>query len=137
MVTLKEIVDKYGNFVSDEDKILLYFTENNLESQALEMIPKLAKSQVEKINKKYNYVKVWLLNTAIPCDSKGNRFSQDIEDKFRIIVNHHLLDEELPEKLIEWAKEEIPKMEMPRIFFVPAYEWLKEKYNIKFKNDKY
>lgn len=137
MRSLKELLNAYSPFgMSDMEIIKTYFIENDLESEALSMIPELAKAQTSKIQKKWDYIRCWSLNTATPCDSKGKRFDRDTEDKFRRIFAFHLCDEELEENLLGWAKENIPKMEMPRIFFVPAYEWLKNKYGIKFKGDK-
>ena len=137
MRSLKEILENYGPFgMSDFEIIKTYFVENNLESEALFMIPELAKAQTDKIQKKWDYIRTWFLNTANPCDHNGNRFDRETEDKFKRIFAFHLCDEPLDDNLLNWAKEVIPKMEMPRIFFVPAYEWLKSKYGIKFKGDK-
>ena len=33
-----------------------------------------------------------------------------------------------------WAKENIPNINVPRVFFMPTVKYLKERYNIEFKD---
>ena len=46
----------------------------------------------------------------------------------------YLLNMELSDSLLEWAKETIPKLKTPSVIFRPALEWLKEKYGVEFKD---
>ena len=136
MKTLQELLNAYKSFgMSDMEIIQNYFIQNDLESDALSMIPALAAAKSDKVQKKFDYARTWSLNFCHPCDNKGKRFDQNTEDKLERLVTYHLFDIDIPEDMLKWAKETIPTMNMPSIFFVPAVEWLGKKYDIYFKND--
>ncbi len=61
---------------------------------------------------------------------------KEVGNKLNRIITLYLLDCELPESLLTWAKENIPNMNTPNIIFIPMVEWLKNKYSIEFKDKK-
>ena len=38
------------------------------------------------------------------------------------------------QRALDWAKENIPNINVPRVFFMPTVKYLKERYNIEFKD---
>lgn len=132
--SLEDFIKRYKPFgMSDLEIIQNYFTENNLESAALELITILAKSQTDKVQKTLDYARTWIPNQI--------DMSEYIKDKTQLrtwnaVVNYYLLSMDLPDYILTQAQNEIPKLSEPKCYFVPAYDWLKSKYNIKFKDDK-
>ena len=45
---LKEVVEKYGSFCNDYELIELYFSLNNIEEQAVEMLANMSKKVIQK-----------------------------------------------------------------------------------------
>lgn len=61
--TLKELIslqDMSFGKMSDLEIIYMWFVRNNKEQEALDLIPRLAKSQTEKVKNKYDYAKSWI-----------------------------------------------------------------------------
>ena len=131
MKTLKQMVNENLFHEDDIQIIQRYFTENNLEQLGLEIISKLAASQLNKVQQGYDYARTWIPNMIDMKEVCG----KEVGDKFNKIFQYYLLDLDLKnaKSLYEWAKSEIPKMKMPELFFLPALEYLK-KYNIEFNN---
>lgn len=132
MKTLKQMINDNPFNEDDIQIIQRYFTENNLEHLGLKIIPELAASQLNKVQQAYNYARTWIPNMIDMKEVCGKK----IGDKFNKIFQYCLLDLDLKnaKPLYEWAKSEIPKMKMPKVFFLPVLEYLK-KYDIEFNKD--
>lgn len=50
------------------------------------------------------------------------------------IITYCMLSMDLPGDCLKWAKENIPKMNLPKLFFMPTIAYLKDKYGIEFKD---
>lgn len=142
MITLRELIARqYLTSETDLEIILKWFTENNLEQEGLELIPKLAKSKSDKLEEVLNYAKSWIPNIIIPIpkQSKGAKkihyYDVTTTHNLSLIVQCSILNVELPSYLKEWAEKTIPTMNTPTLFFMPATVWLKDRYNIQFKDD--
>jgi len=142
MTTLRELIARqYLTSETDLEVILKWFIENNLEQEGLELIPKLAKSKSDKLEEVLNYARSWIPNTIIPLPkrSKGAKkihyYDAPTTHNLSLIVQCSILKVELPPYLKEWAEKTIPTMDTPTLFFMPTVEWLKDKYNIRFKDD--
>lgn len=132
--TLRELIqvqDMSFGKMSDLDIIYEWFVRNNKEQEGLDLIPRLAKSQAQKIQNKYDYAKFW-----IPMLPDLHHIIKDkkIAEHLNCLQQYCCLDYPLDkdEKEFQWAKENIHnKMEIPTMFFVPTIDYLK-KYGIEF-----
>lgn len=134
MATLKELV-LYQQMTGEDDLaiIKLWFMKNNMESQGISMITELAESKINKLELILNKAKTWL--PYLPDLEKSNKnLTHEQAQNIQAIITMYLLKMDLKEShYYKWAKEEIPKIELPRIIFVPCVEWLEKEYGIKFK----
>ena len=123
-ISLKELVEN-TKFTQESDLqiILNWFCLNEMESDGLELLPKLAKSQLDKVRNKLEYAQVWIPNMI----STNNRYLD-------LLQQYCMLDKDLKNsiELYEWAKTNVPNMEMPVPYFRATNDYLK-KYGISFK----
>lgn len=123
-ISLKELVEN-AKFTQESDLqiILNWFCVNEMESDGLELLPKLAKSQLDKVRNKLEYAQVWIPNMI----STNNRYLD-------LLQQYCMLDKNLKDsiELYEWAKTNVPNMEMPIPYFRATNDYLK-KYGISFK----
>ena len=136
MVSLKELVDDQ-KFNCDDDLTIIerWFCLNNREQDGLDLISKLSKSKVDKLESILNTAKIWLPN--IPDVYESNKkfgIDKDIASNINRITTYHLLGCEIPTNLLIWAEKTIPTIDTPKIIFIPMVEWLKTKYQIEFKD---
>lgn len=135
MKSLKDCVELYSPMLSDIEIIKEYIMCNDLELEMLDMVAVLAKSKAHKVQAQLDYARTWIPYIMIPTKRGGEVYDKKTELRLTKIIQYHILGLDLPDWLLKWAKEEIPKMEVPFTFFVPVIEWLESKYNIKFKED--
>lgn len=134
MITLKELVDlQKFNHADDIALIRTWFCENDKESEGIELITELSKSKIEKMDRQLTYIKTWLPNVPSVWSS-NNKLSGDDVDRLNRIIRYHIIGSDLPQSLLDWAKENIPNMNIPDIIFIPMVEWLKHRYQIEFRN---
>lgn len=133
MKSLKELLEENKLFhYEDIDIIKKWFTENNLKEVGLQMISELAASKSEKIQKQLDYARTWI---PVKIDMKNvEGIDADTAVCLNKIITCYMLSMDLPEVYLEWAKENIPKMNLPKLFFMPAVGYLKDKYGIEFKD---
>ena len=121
MIPLKTIVEMFGNSLSDIRLIQEWFTQNNQEAEGLKLVSELAQSQLNKVERKYDYARTW-----IPV--KGDMYDvcrdKDVARKLDKIINCQILGIELPDDLLKWARDTIPTMKMPLLFFMDTAKWL-------------
>lgn len=134
MITLKELV-AWQELTNQDDIgiIKTWFIENNAESIGLTIIPELAKNQVDKVQNILDYSRSWL--PYLPDLEKSNKgLTHDQAHNIQAIITMYVLGMDLKESnYYDWAKNEIPKIPLPKIIFVPCKEWLEKEYGIKFK----
>lgn len=132
MITLKELVtcQDYSE-KSDMDIIREWFVKNNYESEGIELMAMLSKSKSDKLQNQLNIARIWIPVLPKPYEPK---MSKDVSEQLYNITIKFLLGMDLSGDLLNWAKEMIPSMKTPTIIFVPMVEWLKDKYNIEFKD---
>ena len=134
MVTLEQLVkDQKWNGMSDIQVIKTFFDRNNMEEEGIEMITELSKSKVEKLKCKERMVE-W--TSYLPSKYLYENYSLDIADKLHTLELDYLSNGgELSKNRLEWAKENIPNIERPKVYFNPLVEWLDGK-GIRFKGEK-
>lgn len=121
--------------------IMQYAIDTNQEYALLDIIVKTAKARAEKAENQLNYARTWLpYEIDVYEGNKGRQGERKVTKEegklLSKLTKYCILGMEVPEKLLEEAKEVIPNMNVPFYMFIPAVEWLKDKYNIKFKDNK-
>lgn len=132
MTTLKDLTEMFGKTLTDMQIIKEWFTRNNQEAEGLKLVSELAQSQLNKVERKYDYARTWIPVKVDMCDVCEDK---DVARKLDKIINFQILERELPDDLLKWAKETIPTMKMPTLFFMDTAKWLDERFGIKFKED--
>lgn len=112
-----------------------YLKATGQEIEALGMVVALAANKSKKVEAQLNYARSWLPNkidlarankNVTPCQAK-------LLDRLTDIF---LLGMDIPSQYLEEVKTTIPQMKMPQFIFVPMVEWLRDKYGIKFLEEK-
>lgn len=113
------------------DIIYEYLVQTKQEIQALDMIPKLAQMQAHRIQSRLDYAQSWIPNKVNVYKANRNVTRQQAEIIDRLTDLYCL---GIPEQYLAKVREIISNMEMPKLIFVPMTEWLRDKYNIMFKD---
>ena len=132
MITLKAIVEMFGDRLSDIRIIKEWFVQNNQEAEGLKLVSELAQSQLNKVERKYDYARTWIPVKVDMCDVCRDK---DVARKLDKIINCQILGLEPPDDLLKWARDTIPTMKMPSLFFMDTAKWLDERWGIKFRGD--
>lgn len=135
MVTLAQLVeDQKWNGMSDTQVIIAFFDKNDVEEEGIQLITELSKIKVEKLKRKERMVKEW--TSYLPSKYLYENYSLDIADKLHTLELDYLSNGgELSKSRLEWAKENLPNIELPKCYFNPLIEWLDNK-GIRFKDEK-
>lgn len=136
MKKLKSYIDGYGYLVDDKTIILKYITDNNLEQEYIELISKLAKSKVEKLEGQMNQKNFIIESSAAGLESLLKQYKKDIALFLLDLQLCYACTFDFTENLIEKAKEIIPTIDYPQWYFRDVPTHLYQKYGIKFKNHK-
>lgn len=136
-MTLKELLLKYGDTtdpVKEADIIEEWFVGNDFEDLGLSMISRLSIKKIQKLQDKLSFAQSWI---PVKIDVSYNKeFANDKQtaDMLNQIITYSMLSMPLPDDILKWAKENIPNINVPKLFFVPTIKYLKERYNIEFKD---
>lgn len=130
MIPLKTIVEMFGNSLSDIRLIQEWFTQNNQEAEGLKLVSELAQSQLNKVERKYDYARTWI---PVKVDMRDVCQDKDTGEKLNRLIDYQILGLELPDELLKWARDTIPTMRMPSLFFMDTAKWLDERWGIRFK----
>lgn len=135
-IKLSEFAKNYEMMGCDDPiKIISeYIIETNREADAIEIIPILAKSKSDKIQRQLDYARVWIPNK---CDlQKCNKgITKEQAKMLDRLTDMHCLGLEISETYIDEVEKVISNMKRPNIVFAPMVEWLKDKYGICFAED--
>ena len=132
MIKLKELVTKYEGLLPDEAIILEWFKQNNAEEKGLDMISLLAQSKIKKLQIQLDYIKTW---GSTRLDMTKVLESKEYGEKLNKIIECQIFGFDLPKDLLDWARQNIPKMKLPNFMFMDTVKWLKEKYGILFEEE--
>ena len=136
-MTLKELLIQYGNTtdpVKEAEIIKRWFVENDFEDVGLSMISSLSAHKIKKLQDKLSFAQSWLPSKIdVNCNKE---FANDklTADMLNRIITYCMLSMSLPDNILEWAEANIPNINVPRVFFMPTVKYLKERYNIEFKD---
>ena len=130
MKRLKDYIEyqKFFN-ISDIEIVTQFFIENDMEEEGMELSHKLAKSKIEKMKDRERVVKEWTY--SIPSDYLYESYPVKIATMLHRVELDYIVNGEVTGVRLEWAKENIPNIQMPYVYFQPCIEWL-EKNGIKF-----
>lgn len=133
MKTLKELVDdQKWNGMSDIQVILTFLDINNMEEEAMELIQELIKTKIGKLKHERKIVREWF--DILPSKYLYENYDLDTADMLHTLELTYLAYGcELPAGSLKLAKENIPNIKMPKVYFRPLIEYLDDK-GIKFKD---
>lgn len=132
MVTLKELVDnqKWNN-ATDIQIIKSFFTLNDMEEDAIDLISELTKSKISKMKNRYLMAETWIC--MLPSKYLYETYDIDTANHLHMLELNFLMNGgKLSGSHLKWAKENISKIKMPQVYFRPLIDWMEEK-GIKFK----
>ena len=135
MITLKQLVDEQ-NFtgLSDVEVIRKFFVLNDMEEEGMNLIHTLTKSKVEKLKHKNRVVEEW--TSHLPSKYLYENYDLDTADGLHTLELDYLSHGcELSDSRLAWARENIPNIKMPQVYFWPLIEYLDDK-GIRFKGEK-
>ena len=117
--------------MSDIEIITSYFIDNDIEEEAMELSHNLAKAKIEKMKQRQNIIKTWTY--TIPSEYLYENYPIEIATRLHRIELDYIVNGEVTDIRLEWAKENIPNLKMPEVYFFPCVDWLEEQ-GIKFKD---
>lgn len=135
MKTLEEYI-KWQSVtgMTDMQIIKAYFIDNDMEEEGMEISHELAKSKIEKMKRQERSVKEW--TSYLPSKYLYANYDLDTADWLHTLELDYLTHKcKLSSGRLEWAKENIPNIKMPKVYFQPLVEWLDDK-GIRFKGEK-
>ena len=135
MITLEQLVkEQKWNGMSDIQVIKTFFDMNNMEEEGMDLITELSKTKVEKLKRKERMVKEW--TSYLLSKYLYENYDLDIADKLHNLELDYLSNGgELSKGRLEWAKENLHNIELPKCYFNPLIEWLDDK-GVRFKDEK-
>jgi hypothetical protein len=142
MKSLKQFVLEQELTGENDLKIIeRWFIENDMEQEGLKLIADLSYLKANKLQQTLDYARTWMPYVSAKPDQpkyakKQHYYDRQTETKLIQISQCCILKMPLPDSLFEWAKENIPQMEMPLMYFQPTIVWLEQEYGIKFKGNK-
>ena len=134
MMTLKQLIEEHKwSGMSDIQVILTFLDMNNMEEEAMELINELAKSKIEKLKHEQRIVREWF--DILPSKYLYENYDLDTADMLHTLELDYLAHGcKLSSMRLEWAKENIPNIKMPQVYFRPLIEYMESK-DIKFKGE--
>lgn len=137
-ITLKQLLE-INDLLNYPDIHIIkeWFTKNDLEEEGIELISDLAQSKIRKLQYPLESIRNWdLLLTTVQGRETFMKFGYDKKTamNLEIIERIGLLNLDLKEcEVYEWAKNTIPTLNVPKVFFIPTLKYL-QKYDIYFKD---
>ena len=146
-MTLKELVDNYGGFLNDEEIIVKYFVENNLEDKGIEILTRLSRAKINKLSWQLEYARNWCGMFTLNTENSRIAFGENAE-KMVALQQWYILNVEpsADNKVFDGALERsngimdilalVHTIDLPKnaFFFRPCLDWLHSK-GIYFKNE--
>ena len=139
-VSLEYLVE-CNRFIKQPDLYLIkeWFIKNDLEEEGLKLIVDLAKSKANKLEVSLNSIRNWDLTLQDVWNNQlranKNDYDKETADKLTMLERAGLLNLDLESyiTLYEWAKENVPNIDCPKLYYIPTFHYL-SKYGIYFKN---
>lgn len=134
MVTLKQLVEEQKfTGMSDIGIIKTFLDLNDMEEEGMDLIHELTKRKVEKLKIRQRAVEEW--TSHLPSKYLYENYDLDVADRLHTLELDYLSHGcELSSGRLKWAKENIPNIKMPLMYFQPLVEYLDSK-DIRFKGE--
>ncbi len=136
-MTLKELLIRNGGTTDPvkEAKIIEeWFVENDFEDLGLSMIARLSTKKIKKLQDKLSFAQSWIPNKIDMNVNKEFANDKATADMLNKIITYCMLSMPLPDDILDWAKDNIPNINVPKFFFMPAVKYLRKRYNVEFKD---
>lgn len=134
MITLSEFVKNLEHMGKSSIEIIeLYLILTCQETDALEMIPRLASAATYRVETKLEYAQSWI-PTLIDTSRVNKSVTKEQGDLILKLSFYFCLGMTLPDYVKEQAESIIPNMNTPKLIFLPMVNWLEQTYGIKFKD---
>lgn len=118
--------------MSDMEIIIQYFIDNDMEEEAMNICHKLANSKIQKMKDREHIVREWAY--TIPSDYLYKNYPIEIATMLHRMALDYIINGEVTDSRLEWARENVPNIERPLAYFQPCIKWLEEK-GIEFMED--
>lgn len=112
-----------------------YIKTTEREIDALGMVVALAKNKSDKLERRLNYAKTWIPNKISLFEANSGITMREAKMLDRL-TDIYLLGMDIPPQWLDEVKTTVSQMETPKLIFVPMVEWLRDKYGIKFLEEK-
>ena len=131
MITLKQLLEIQPlTGASDIEIIQEYLVKNDLEEEGMDLIHKLTKSKIEKMKRRQHMVKEW--TPRLLSKYLYENYDLDTANMLHNLELDYLANGgKLSDSFLKWAKENVPNIIQPEVYFFPLVDWLAER-NIKF-----
>lgn len=132
MITLEGLIkEQKWNGMTDIQVIKTFFNLNDMEEEGMDLISELSKTKIEKLKRKERIVKDWV--SQLPSKYLYENYDLDTADQLHNLELDFLSHGgELSNNRLKWAKENVPNIVRPQVYFNPLVEWLEDK-EIRFK----
>lgn len=126
MVTLEKLVeDQKWNSMNDIQIIKTFFDLNDMEEEGMELIYELSKAKIEKLKHERKIVREW--TSYLPSKYLYENYDLDTANWLHSLeLNYLSYGGKLTENYLKWAKENVPNIERPQVYFNPLVEYLEE-----------
>jgi len=124
MITLNQLMTEQKlNGMSDIQIIRSFFDLNDMEEEGIDLIHELTKSKMEKLKQKQRIVEEWV--SYLPSKYLYENYDLEIANMLHTLELDYLCNGcELSKNRLIWAKENIPNIERPKVYFKPLVKWL-------------
>lgn len=132
MVTLKQLVEKQKcSDITDIQIIEKFFVLNDME-EGMDLIQKIVKSKIEKMEYKNRLAKEWA--SYLPSKYLYENYDLDTADMLHTLeINYLVNGGELSDNFLKWTRKNVPQIVKPKVYVRALIEWLESK-DIKFKD---
>lgn len=137
--TLSYLVER-NRFIklSDLELIKEWFIENNLEEEGIKLLADLSYNKINKIETSLNSIRNYdlsLIDVSKNLKNEPEEYSKETADNLTMLERAGLLNLNLRQYsfLYNWAKENIHKINVPKVYYVPTLHYLAS-YDLYFKN---
>ena len=122
----------------DLELIKEWFIENNLEEEGIKLLADLSHSKITKLETSLNSIRnhdLSLIDVRKNLKNEPEKYSKEVADNLTMLERAGLLNLDLRQYtfLYDWAKENIHKINAPKVYYIPTLLYLAS-YDIYFKN---
>ena len=126
MITLKQLVKEQDwSEMTDIQVIRAFFEVNDLEEEGMDLIHELSKSKIEKLKRNEHNVREW--TSYLPSKYLYENYDLETADWLHTLELDFLTHGgKLSKNRLDWARENVPNILRPEVYFNPLVEWMEE-----------